>query len=85
VVPGALLADVVGEVVLARLEQQRQRIDALSPLTGRWLPAEGGGVVLQVFSGRTVLAELLDADGNGQVDLVLLNGGLKQENPRHAR
>jgi hypothetical protein len=85
VVSSIELVEVIGDVVLTRLEQQRRLIDALSPLTGRWLPAEQGGVVLQVFSGRTLVAELLDADANGRVDLVLLNAGLKQENPRNAR
>lgn len=84
VIPGASLPDVVGDDIVAKLEDQRRRIEAYTPLAARWLPAEGEGVVLQVFSGRTVIAELLDSDGNGRVDLVLLNAGLRQENPKKA-
>jgi hypothetical protein len=81
----SILSDVLGEVVLRRLEEQRRRLDAQTPLSGRWRPAEGSGELLQVFSGRTPVAELLDWDGNGRIDLVLLYDGLVQEQPRRAR
>jgi hypothetical protein len=84
VIPGTALSGVLSKAVLERLEEQSRILEAFAPLSGRWLPAEGDGVVLQVLAGRTVVAELLDADGNGRVDLVLLNAGLRQENPRRA-
>ena len=84
-IPGGSLLDVLDENVVERLEEQRRRLEVYTPLAGRWLPAEGEGVVLQVFSGKTVIAELLDEDGNGRVDMVLLNAGLRQENPKKAQ
>jgi hypothetical protein len=66
------LADVVGDVVFGRLEARRQALGATDPLTGRWLPAENGGHVLHVRSGAEPIAELVDRNGDGRVDLVLL-------------
>jgi hypothetical protein len=83
-IPRAVLHDVLGAEVLERIESQRRRLSASSALSGRWLSAEGGGTVLQVFAGRTPVAELADWSGNGRVDLVLLNAGPKQHEPRNA-
>lgn len=84
-IPQTLLEVVVGAEVLDRLEDQRRRLDAGSAMSARWLAAEGGGTVLQVFSGRTPIAELADWNRDGRVDLLLLNHGLRQHDPRFTR
>jgi hypothetical protein len=68
----SVLLETLGDVVLRRLEGQRP--DGRTPLTGRWRPAEGGGHILLIFAGSTPIAELADFNGNGRVDLVLVNG-----------
>ena len=82
-VPRATLSDVLGLAVLDRLDLQRKRLNAAMPLSGRWLSSEGGGVVLQVYSGRTAVAELVDWNADGKVDLILVNSGLRQDEPRN--
>lgn len=64
------LLDVLGDVVLGRLERQG-RSSGDGALTGRWV--EGRTRVLQVRAGDRPLAELLDADRDGRVDRVLLH------------
>lgn len=66
------LIDVLGDVVVGRLDRERRRVGARSPLEGRWLDLRDGGRVLQVRSGRIAVAELTDLDGDRRADIVLL-------------
>lgn len=63
------LADVLGDIILGRLES---RAGGYGTLTGRWAPVREGRL-LQVRAGSVPVAELLDRDGDGRADLVLLN------------
>ncbi len=63
------LLDVLGDVVLGRLERQGRDVGD-GALTGRFI--EGRTRVLQIRAGDVPLAELLDADRDGRVDRVLL-------------
>lgn len=65
------LADVLGDVILGRLDDGR-RLDRHGPLTGRWLRPDGGATVLQIRAGRLPVAELTDLNGDGRVDVVLV-------------
>lgn len=69
------LIEVLGDIVLRRLESHGSRIGARGPLTGRWLTSPGGPLVLHVLAGGLPLAELTDLTGDGRVDVVLLNSG----------
>lgn len=68
------LGDILGDVVLGRMERQSRMLGSRAPLEGRWVPTERGRV-LQVRSGSLPLAELADFDGDRRVDLMLLNTG----------
>jgi hypothetical protein len=69
---GSLL-DILGQVVLGRIEARGQRVAGAAPLSGRWAPAtHKGGRVLQIRAGTIPLAELSDLDGDGRIDAVLL-------------
>ncbi|HUE76747.1 MAG TPA: hypothetical protein VMM83_02305, partial [Longimicrobiales bacterium] len=63
------LLDVLGDVVLGRLERQGRDVGN-GVLTGRFV--EGRTTILQIRAGDVPLAELLDADRDGRVDRVLL-------------
>jgi hypothetical protein len=69
----ATLGDVLGSVVLSRLDGHRRAAGHRDPLAGRWLRAEDGGAVLQIRAGNAVIAELVDWNRNGRIDLVLLS------------
>jgi hypothetical protein len=73
----ATLGDVLGDVVLGRLEGHGRRIRATGALNGRWLSTERGGTLLEVRAGRTPIAELVDINGDGRFDVVLLNTGTR--------
>lgn len=79
------LETVVGAPVLEKLEDQRRRLGIARYLSGRWLLAEDGGTVLQVFAGRTPIAELADWESDGRVDMVLVNEGVRTHEPRFTR
>lgn len=66
------LADILGDVVFGRLTAHAGSVGARGPLDGRVLDLGAGGSVLQLRAGGVPLAELTDADRDGQVDLVLL-------------
>ncbi len=69
---GSLL-DILGEVVLGRIETRGRSVAGGAPLSGRWAPASHkGGRVLQIRAGTIPLAELSDLDGDGRIDAVLL-------------
>lgn len=65
------LLDVLGDVVLRRLEAQPAARSG-GALSGRLL--DDGPRILQIRAGSVPLAELLDANGDGRVDRVLLHG-----------
>jgi hypothetical protein len=75
VVEQGTLADVLGRVILGRVDDRRQRLGVDAPMQGRWLVTPEGAHVLQVRAGGVPLAEFTDLDGDGRVDLVLLNEG----------
>jgi hypothetical protein len=65
------LLDILGDVVVGRLEQERRRGGGREPLEGRWLDLDGARV-LQVRSGGVAVAELTDLDGDRRADVVLV-------------
>lgn len=67
------LADILGRVVFGRVDSQRRQIGTSAPLQGRWITARGGAQVLQIRAGGIPIAELTDRNGDGRVDIVLLN------------
>lgn len=66
------LIDVLGDVVLGRLDGERRRLGGRAALEGRWLDLRQGGRVLQIRSGNVPVAELSDLDGDGRVDVTLV-------------
>jgi hypothetical protein len=72
--PGTL-GEVIDRVVLGRLDERRARLGVHGPMEGRWLVTPEGARVLQVRADGVPIAELTDLDGDGRVDLVLLNEG----------
>lgn len=68
------LASVFGDVVLNRLAIHAITLGMTEPLTGQWRGGTGGSGpnVLLVSSGTRPLAELVDLDRDGQVDLLLV-------------
>ncbi len=66
------LIEVLGSVILGRLDGERRGNGDAGRMEGRWLGAPDGGSVLQVRAGSTPLAELADTDGDGRVDVVFL-------------
>lgn len=69
------LSDILGSVILGRLEARSGDIGVRGPLTGEWLQDSRGGDALRVLSGRLPIAELLDRDGDGAVDVLRLRRG----------
>jgi hypothetical protein len=67
------LAETLGRVVFGRLDGERRNLGVNAPLEGRWLTARGGAQVLQVRAGGIPIAELTDRNGDGRVDVVLIN------------
>jgi hypothetical protein len=66
------LIDVLGDVVVGRLDRHRSRVGGRQPLEGRWLDLRDGGRVLQIRSGSLPVAELTDLNGDRRADIVLL-------------
>jgi hypothetical protein len=68
------LADVLSGVVLGRLTNYAASTLGLrAPLAGTWLINDSGRTVYLVRSGTTPVAELVDTNGDGRADYVLLN------------
>ncbi|HUG39079.1 MAG TPA: hypothetical protein VMM12_01270 [Longimicrobiales bacterium] len=63
------LADVLGDVVLRRLDAHARTVNG-GPLEGRFV--DGRTRVLQVRAGDVPLAELLDANRDGRIDRILV-------------
>jgi hypothetical protein len=68
------MGTIVSGGILDRLDLQRRRLGGNEPLTGRWL-RDGDATTLRVFSGQLPIAELIDRNGDGRVDVVLVNRG----------
>ncbi len=66
------LRDVLGSVILGRLQNEQRRLGARAPLQGRWLREGAQSLVLQVRAGNTPVAELTDLNGDGRADVVLV-------------
>ncbi len=67
-VSGSILDDILGRRAYSDLAAV-----ASGALTGRWVYPGGSARVLQLRDTRGPLAELSDFDGDGRVDLVLVN------------
>lgn len=67
-VSGSILDQILGRRVYSDLASV-----AAGDLTGRWVYPDGNARVLQLRDTRGPLAELSDFDGDGRVDLVLVN------------
>jgi hypothetical protein len=64
--------DILGEVVLGRIEDRGRRFGGTAPVSGRWAPTgRRGERVLQIRAGQIPLAELSDLDGDGRIDAIL--------------
>lgn len=73
----ATLGSLLGDVVLGRLEGHGRRLRLNGALSGRWMQTDAGGQILEIRAGRTPFAELVDRNGNGRIDVVLLNTGTR--------
>ena len=69
------LLDVLGDVVFGRLALQSVVVGADDPLTGRWIGQGDGPRVLRVRAGDLHIAELVDANRDDRVDVLLVNLG----------
>lgn len=69
----AALRGVLGDAAFDRLDGAATRLGVQGPLAGRWLEDEAGTRVLQMRVGSAPLAELTDLDGDGRVDVALVN------------
>lgn len=66
------LGDILGDVVLGRVDARRGQIGARGPLSGEWLRDGRGGDALLIRAGGLALAELVDVDRDGAVDVLRL-------------
>jgi hypothetical protein len=66
------LAQIVGANGLRRLQQQAQSLGMTRPLLGSWMRDTNGHAVLLVTSGGSQIAQIVDTNGDGQVDRVFL-------------
>ena len=65
------LIDVLGDIVLGRLDQRARTLGAQGDLAGRWYQSDRSRTLL-VTAGGVPLARLTDRDGDGRADAVLL-------------
>lgn len=68
------LRDILGDIVLNRLDARRRSFGESTPLSGRWIDSEGRSVLL-VNAGTMGIAELIDRNRDRRVDQILLNFG----------
>lgn len=66
------LSDVLGDIVLGRIEQRGSRLGMSAPLSGEWFATGRDGRTLRVLSGGVPIAELVDLDDDGVVDVFRL-------------
>ena len=69
------LVDVLGDIVFGRLALQSLVLGADQPLTGAWIGETDGPRVLRVRAGDLPVAELVDGDRDGDVEVLLVNLG----------
>ena len=68
------IGDVLSSVILNRLSSYANNTLGLrTPLVGNWVTSETGSRVYLVNSGSTRVAELVDTNGDGRADYVLLH------------
>jgi hypothetical protein len=70
------LVDVVGEVVLRRVEGYGPRAGRRTEVRGRWVSGDFGGAALEIRVGSAPVAYLHDLSHDGRIDRVYLR-------PRH--
>lgn len=68
------LQQVLGSGVLSRIDQQRYQLGYNGNLTGRWYDASSGSE-LDLFAGGLQIAQLLDRNRDGRVDVVRWTNG----------
>lgn len=69
------LRDVLGDIVFGRIALQSLVLGADEPLSGRWLGQQDGPRVLRIHAGDLPVAELVDADRDDEVDVLVFNLG----------
>lgn len=69
------LVDILGDILLGRFEEGRDRLSSRDPLRATWLTPDDGPRVLQVWAGPIALGELVDNDRDGSVDLAVMRFG----------
>ena len=69
------LVEILGDIVFGRLAVQSLVLGADEPLTGRWIGRDDGPRILRVTAGDLAVAELVDADRDDDVDVLLVNLG----------
>lgn len=67
------LGDVLGDIILGRLDARRSYLGVHSGFSGYWQP-DGRGRTLNVTAGGVPIARLVDRDGDGRADTVYLAG-----------
>ena len=71
-----VLGDILGRTMLARLDSHARYVGG-GTLNGRWLDDRNGPLILQVYAGRTPLAEFVDANRDGRTDYIMVNRGTR--------
>jgi hypothetical protein len=66
----SVLGDILGAVLVNRMESYGRQYGS-GPMTGRWIP-DNRGNVLQLSIGGVPIARLVDSDGDGRLNDVLL-------------
>lgn len=69
----SILRSMLGDQVFLRLDGHRQSVGYAGGYTGSWRP-QAGGYVLMVNAGGMPLAQLIDANGDGRAETVMLRG-----------
>jgi hypothetical protein len=66
------LADILGDILLGRVDERTRYLGADGALLGRWVDGADGATILQIKAGEVPVAELTDGDGDGRADGVIL-------------
>jgi hypothetical protein len=66
------LGNILGTGILNRIQSHSNTLGYRAPLTGRWVSNADGRSILLVNSGSLPIAELVDRNRDGIVDVVLL-------------
>lgn len=65
------LGEILGDVILGRLDGHRRSVELDGNLVGRWQERQDGNV-LQILSGEVPIAEFFDQDRDGRADTARL-------------